>query len=77
MWTNYDEQSMQDLRIEAAYSRTALNPAARGRYQTVKRGAGKTWHCSLHYKTKGGENKGRRYTSTNAPCAYRNTTAEG
>ena len=67
---------MEGLSIEAAQGGTAINPAARGVYETGKSGAWKTWHVSPYAITKRGVNKGRSYTSTNAPGAYRNTTSE-
>ena len=67
---------MEGFRIEAYYSGTAIKPAARDSYETCNSGAGKTWHGSPHASTKVGGNKCRSYTSTYAPRAYRNTTAE-
>ena len=40
-------------------------------YDTGKSGAWKTRHGRPHPGTKGGINKGRRYTSTYAPGAYK------
>ena len=48
---------MEVLRIEAYYIGTATKPAERGRYETGKSGAWKTWHGSLHARDKGGEKK--------------------
>ena len=67
---------MKGLRIEAYQSRTAIKPVARGRYDTGKSGASKKFHGGPHADTKVGVNKGRIYTSTYAPGAYRNTTYE-
>ena len=67
---------MEELSIKAAQGRRSIKPEVRGRYKTGKSGAGKTWHGIPHASTKGGVNKGRRYTSTYAPGAYRNTIAE-
>ena len=66
---------MEGLRTKASESGTAINSETRGLYETGKSGAWKTWHGSPHVVTKGGINKGRSYTSTYAPGAYRNTTA--
>ena len=60
---------MEGLRIEAAYSGTAIKPAARGIYEMGKSGACKTWHVIPHDSTKGGRNKCRSYTSTYGPGA--------
>ena len=67
---------MEGLSIEAAYSATSIKPAARGIYETGKSGAWKTQYIRPHASTKGGVNKDRRYTSTDAPGQYINTTAE-
>ena len=60
----------------AAYSGTAVNYETQCSYETGNIGACKIWHGITHARTKGGGNKGRRYTSTYAPWAYRNTTSE-
>ena len=67
---------MEGLRIDVAYIGTYIKPAAIGIQETGKIGAWKTWHVSPNDSTKGGVNKGIRYTSTYAPGAYRNTTSE-
>ena len=67
---------MEGLRVEADYSGTSIKPYARVISETVKSGAWKTWHGSHHSSTKGCVNKGIIYISTDAPGAYRNTTAE-
>ena len=61
--------------IEADYSGTAIKPATRGSYDTVKSGEWKTWHGTPHASNKGGRNKIRSYTSAYEPVAYRNNTA--
>ena len=67
---------MEGIRIEVAYSGTAIKPLARGSYETGNSGAWGKWHFIPHARTKGGSNKGRSYTSTDAPGVYINTTAE-
>ena len=67
---------MEVLSIEADQSVTSIKPKTRGSYDTGKSGAWKTWHVSPNSSTKGDRNKGRIYTSTDAPGAYRNTKSE-
>ena len=67
---------MEGLRIETAHSGTSIKLAARGSYETVNTGAWKTLHVNLNASTKRCGNKGRIYTSTDAPGAYRNTKAK-
>ena len=67
---------MEDLRVDTDQSGTPMNPATRGSYQADNSGAWKTWHVRPHASTKGGGNKGRRYTSTYAPGAFKNTKYE-
>ena len=76
LYTNQDAKIMEGLRIEAYQIGTSIKTTARGRYETVKSGAWKTWNVNPHVRTKGGVNKDRRYTSTNTPGEYRNTTSE-
>ena len=66
---------MEGIRTKAAQSGTAINPAARGSYDTGKSGAWKIWHGSPYAGTKGGRNKGRSYNSTYASGEYINTTS--
>ena len=67
---------MEGYRTKLSQRGTALNPAARGIYDTGKIGAWKTWHCGPRVSSKYIVNKGRSYTSINAPEAYRNKTSE-
>ena len=67
---------MEVLSIEADQSVTSIKPTERGRYGTSKSGAWKILHVNLNASTKICGNKGRIYTSTDAPGAYRNTKAE-
>ena len=67
---------MEGLRIEADQSGTAIKPVSIGRYDKGKSNTWKTWHVIPNASTKGGVNKDISYTSTDAPRAYRNTTAE-
>ena len=61
---------MEVYRTKATYSGTALNPEARGCYDTGKIGACKTWHVRRHASTKGGGNKSGGYTSAYAQQKY-------
>ena len=60
---------MDGLRIEVDQSGTAINTAEIDSYDTGKNGAQKTWHGSPHAGTKGGGNKGIKYTIKYAPRA--------
>ena len=66
---------MEGLKTKAAEIGTAVNYETRGSYEIGNISARKTLHRSPHAITKGGRNKGRRYTSTYAPGEYRITKA--
>ena len=67
---------MEGLSTKSLQSGTAVSSKTRGVYEIGKIGACKTWHGRPHISAKRGVNKGRIYTSTYAPGADRNTTAE-
>ena len=67
---------MEGSSTKASYIGTAVNYETQVRSKTGKSGVWKTWHDSPHASTKGGVNKGRIYSSTYAPGAYKNTTSE-
>ena len=64
---NHDAYSTEGSRTNAAYSGTALEPAARGTYEMGNIGVWKILHVSPHAITKGGVNKIVCYTSEYAP----------
>ena len=67
---------MEGLRTKSSYSGTATKPVSQGIYDMGKIGAWKTWHVGPHVSAKGVKNKFGRYTSTYAPNADCNKTAE-
>ena len=67
---------MEDLRINAAQSVTAVKPLARGSYEMVSSAASKIWHGGTHGSAEGGVNKGRNQTITYVTGADRNKIAE-
>ena len=67
---------MEGLSTKSEQSGISVNDEAQGSYETGKGRSWKTWHGIPLSGTKGGVNKGRRYTSTYETGVYRNTTDE-
>ena len=67
---------MEGLRTKVVYIGTGVKSAAENSYETVNNGSWKTLHFIHHVSIKGGENKGRNYTSTYIPGTDRNKTAK-
>ena len=67
---------MEGVRTKEAEIETCVNHETQGSYETVKSGDWNSWHGNHHDETKGDINKGRIYTITYSPGAYRNTTVK-